>query len=228
MIGLGDCPPRSKNAAATRQAMLVSARSRFLQESYENVGLRDIAADAGVDVALVSRYFGSKEELFKEVLRSGREDKLPVEVGAADLPAYLTCMVLQHDREEDRAHVERLMIILRSASSPKAAEIVRDALRTDVLAPLAALLGGAHTEVRASLAVAVLMGATILRTIMAVEPLCENNRVVVDRKLRDLFKTALSGNRLAVTSDGAASKADLHPAERASASGAAISTLAPS
>jgi hypothetical protein len=72
------------------------------------------------------------------------------------------------------------------------------------------------------------MGATILRTIMAVEPLCENNRVVVDRKLRDLFKTALSGNRLAVTSDGAASKADLHPAERASASGAAISTLAPS
>jgi AcrR family transcriptional regulator len=192
MIGLADCAPRSKNAAATRQAMLVSARSRFLLESYENVGLRDIAADVGVDVALVSRYFGSKEELFKEVLRSGKDDKLPVGVAAADLPDYLACMVLQQDREEDRVHVERLMIILRSASSPKAAEIVREALRKDVLAPFAALLEGAHAEARASLVVAVLMGTTILRTIMAVEPLCENNRATMDRKLRDLFKSALS------------------------------------
>jgi len=102
-------------------------------------------------------------------------------------------MVLQHDREEDRAHVERLMIILRSASSPKAAEIVRDALRKDVLAPFAALLEGPHAEARASLTIAVLMGTTILRTIMAVEPLCENNRATIDRKLRDLFKAALSG-----------------------------------
>ena len=37
------CRPRPKNAAATRQAMLVAARRRVLQESYDNVGLRDIA-----------------------------------------------------------------------------------------------------------------------------------------------------------------------------------------
>ena len=64
--------PAKKSAAATREKLLASARQRFLRESYDNVGLRDIAADAGVDVALVGRYFGSKEQLFTEVLRGGR------------------------------------------------------------------------------------------------------------------------------------------------------------
>ena len=62
-------PVRARNAAATRHSILVAATRRFLQDSYECVGLRDIAGDVGVDVALVSRYFGSKEELFREVLR---------------------------------------------------------------------------------------------------------------------------------------------------------------
>ena len=52
---------RTRNAAATRDSILTAARGRFLADSYEAVGLRDIAGDAGVDVALVGRYFGGKE-----------------------------------------------------------------------------------------------------------------------------------------------------------------------
>ena len=55
--------PPARNAAATQERLLACARRRFLQESYDNVGLREIAGDAGVDVALIARYFGSKEEL---------------------------------------------------------------------------------------------------------------------------------------------------------------------
>jgi AcrR family transcriptional regulator len=184
--------PRAKNAAATRQAIFASARKRFLQESYDNVGLREIAADAGVDVALVNRYFGSKETLFKEVLRGCEESGLPEEIATADLPAYFASMLLRQDAEESRGHVETMMIILRSASSPKAAAIVRDALREDILEPLSARLEGDHADARASLSVAVWMGTTIMQTLMAVEPLCDKDCGMVDAKLVQLFEAALA------------------------------------
>lgn len=185
-------PGRTRNAAATRQAILIAATRRFLQDSYECVGLRDIARDAGVDVALVSRYFGSKEELFQEVLRGDREGKLPLDGNSTDLPARLADLMLDNGCATDRNDVERLLIILRSASSPKAAEIVRESLRHDVLEPFADLIGGRNAPVRASFAMAIFMGTTILRTVMQVGPLCEEDRGIVRRKLEQLFEAALS------------------------------------
>lgn len=171
--------------------MLASAQNRFLQESYENVGLRDIARDVGVDVALVSRYFGSKEDLFREVLGVGRNKEiLPAEVGRDDIPGYLAALFLEQDGDRNQ-NVERLLIILRSASSPAASQIVREALCMDVLMPLAERLGGNRPELRASTSMAVWMGMTIMQTVIAVEPLracdCE-----VEQRLRLLFETALS------------------------------------
>lgn len=170
--------------------MLDAARSRFLQESYENVGLRNIAGDVGVDVALIGRYFGSKEELFREVLGVGpKEEILPPDLPQADIPAYLARLFVQQGADANE-HVERLLIMLRSASSPVASAIVRQALRQDVLRPLAEKLGGQGAEVRASSSMAVWMGMTILRTVMTVEPLCGRDEDVEDR-IRQLFEAAL-------------------------------------
>ena len=44
------------------------ARRRFLAEGYQAVTLRSIAAEAGVDAALVSYFFGSKQGLFGAAL----------------------------------------------------------------------------------------------------------------------------------------------------------------
>jgi AcrR family transcriptional regulator len=182
--------PRAKSAATTRQAMLHAAHARFLQESYENVGLRDIAGDVGVDVALVSRYFGSKEELFREVLGVGRKDEiLPAEVPHAEIPAYLASMFLQQG-EDGKKHVERLLIMLRSVSSPIASTIVRETLRNDVLRPFADRLGGEGAEMRASGLMAVWMGMTIMRTMMAVEPLRKADNELESR-IRQLFEAAM-------------------------------------
>jgi AcrR family transcriptional regulator len=182
---------RKKCAATTRAAMLCAARERFLRESYENVGLRDIARDAGVDVALVGRYFGSKEDLFREVLRAGKAEKFKIEGSAAELAAYLASLIESGDDEEARHHAEGLLILLRSASSPAASKIVREAVREDVLGPIAALLDGDNADLRASLTLAVLMGTTMLRAIMSVEP-CEGDPLLLHRKLIGLFETALS------------------------------------
>ncbi len=182
---------RKKNAAATRDALLASARGRFLQESYENVGLRDIAGDAGVDATLVNRYFGSKEELFKEVLREGKTKKF--DGGrAAELPDHLAAMIADGDGHEDPFFIDRLLIILRSASSPQASAIVAKTVREDMLEPLAQLLPGEEQELRATMGLAVMIGATLLRSILGVSTMCECDRDLVHDKLRRLFETALA------------------------------------
>lgn len=182
---------RPRNAAATKEAMLQSARRRFVEESYDNVGLRDIARDVGVDVALVARYFGSKEELFSQVLRAGKKQGLEPQITAADLPAHLADLLTQEHADRE-SKIEQLLIILRSASSPKAAEIVRACLREDVMEPVAKLLSGPNGQIRAGMALGVMVGATVMRTIMAVEPMCGNNHHLIRRKLTLLLETALA------------------------------------
>ena len=98
---LGDIIARRRKCAmTTRGEILCAARRRFLAESYENVGLRDIAGDVGVDVALVGRYFGSKDALFREVLqrRKRRRQVRRRTSPAAELPAYLVSLIASEGR----------------------------------------------------------------------------------------------------------------------------------
>jgi len=191
-VTLGEIIERKrKSAAETREELLRAARRRFIAESYENVGLRDVARDVGVDVALVSRYFGSKEELFRQVLQKN-EQKFKAEVPAADLPEYLVALMTEADPATDGEHVEKMLISLRSASSPVASRLVREAIQDDVLEPLAAILDGDNAEMRAGLVLAILMGTTVLRTVMAVEPLCEGCPDAMRERLVRLFEAALS------------------------------------
>lgn len=187
------CSPRARNAAATREAMLASARRRFASESYERVGVREIAGDAGVDPALVSRYFGSKEALFKEVLR-GADRHMMAGVTRAGLPEHLADLLTaeQVSCEVTSAKIDRLLILLRSASSPMAAAIVREAIREDILDPIARIVGGPEAEMRASLCMAVVMGSGILRSAMALDPLCGGDPAPLRERLIALFEAALA------------------------------------
>ncbi|MFB0612535.1 TetR/AcrR family transcriptional regulator [Aurantiacibacter poecillastricola] len=184
-------PPRPKSAEATKQAMLAAARRRFLEESYESVSLREIARDVGVDVALVSRYCGSKEGLFREVVRGTRKkDIFPPDLPAEEMAGYLARLFFS-EADDANENVERLLIILRSASSPAASGVVSEALRKDVLLPFAERIGGTNPEQRASTCMAVWMGMTIMRTVMAVKPVCDHSPQI-EAKLQALFEAALS------------------------------------
>lgn len=185
---------RTKNAAATRAALLTAARHRFLNGSYTDVGLRDVARDAGVDVAMVARYFGSKEELFREVIRGNHADWLAPDVGAEALPALLAKMVVHGGGPEERENFDRLIIMLRSSSSPATAALVGTAFEEDVLEPMAALLSGEDAHVRASLALAILSGFKVLGTVMSVQPLHECQQVDLEGRIRELLKHALFGD----------------------------------
>jgi AcrR family transcriptional regulator len=187
---------RLRNAAATRQAILDSARRHFAREGYDNVGLREIAGGAGVDPALVCRYFGGKEQLLKEAVR-GDTPPLLEGVALAALPARLAALLLEDEGEgcgKAAEQTERLLILVRSASSPAASEIVREAAEEDILRPIASLLGGPGAEVRAGLCLAILIGVGVLRSALAFSPLCGAGEGELRRALENLFATALRAN----------------------------------
>ncbi|PRC41476.1 TetR family transcriptional regulator [Mycobacterium sp. ITM-2017-0098] len=57
-------PGRPTGPSDTRDRILASARELFARNGIDNTSIRAIAADAGVDPALVHHYFGTKTQLF--------------------------------------------------------------------------------------------------------------------------------------------------------------------
>ena len=60
---------RRRGGGDTRQAIAGAARRQFAERGYEATTIRGIAAEAGVDPALVMHFFGSKDALFAECVQ---------------------------------------------------------------------------------------------------------------------------------------------------------------
>jgi TetR/AcrR family transcriptional regulator len=65
-----DPPPakRERNAVETRKRLLDAAESEFATKGFAGARLRDVAAVAGVQQALIHHYFTDKEGLYRAVL----------------------------------------------------------------------------------------------------------------------------------------------------------------
>lgn len=159
-----DVPGRPRNAAVTRAGILTAARPLFARRGFEGVGVRDVAAEAGVNAALVIRYFGSKEGLFAEAVSAEFSLEGLLEGDRAHLGERLARAVLQKD--EEAGALEPLLALLRSATAEPAASLLRAALNRGFVRPLAGWLGGPEAEVRAGLIAACLMGLTVNRFVV--------------------------------------------------------------
>jgi AcrR family transcriptional regulator len=160
---------RSRNSEDTRARILKAAKIRFSIDNYDHVGVRDIAADAGVDAAMVNRYFGSKEKLFMEaiigVFRLDKHlpekpslDKLGSQI-AADLMSEDDCCKWNDD-------CDPLQLLLRSAVSPTASSAVSEVFHNEFVLPLAKLIGGPNAKLRAAVICAYAIGFGTMRVIM--------------------------------------------------------------
>jgi AcrR family transcriptional regulator len=150
-----------RNAFGTRERILDAARSCFSQRSYENVGLREIAAEAGADAALINRYFGSKEGLFMQVLKGAFliEEHLPASLDKLGEVLVAQVMAEPDDPEE----FDALQLLLLSATSPEMAAKVSGAFHAEFVVPLAKTLGGRDADVRAALIGSYVIGLATMR-----------------------------------------------------------------
>ncbi len=157
---------RKRDAATTRAAILAAARQAFSGSGYDSVGVRDIAAKAGVTAALVNRYFGSKKLLFSEAVLEAKGIGELLTGDRRTAGARLAAMMLDKD-PHGKGGGDPLLAILRSAPDPEAAGVVREWLQKVMVGPIAKWLGGPDAETRASVMVSTLLGFIILRQAIA-------------------------------------------------------------
>jgi AcrR family transcriptional regulator len=138
---------------------LQAAKARFAMESYENTGLREIARDAAVDVALVARHFGSKQDLYAEVIRDLITPRLLI---GGDRATFGVRMARAHVEASNTSELlQSVLVMIRAATSSLARPILDEIGYTAFIRPFAQWLGGENAELRAHFISSALFG-TIL------------------------------------------------------------------
>jgi AcrR family transcriptional regulator len=165
--------------------MLLAAAVRFAQTSYEEVKLRDIARDVGVDVAYVHRSFGSKENLFAEVLRATAVH--PRDFTARESKDFVSALTESIFDRNSAA----LGVVVNSLSSPQARNMLRSFAFTTFVEPLAANLPEPALE-RAALIAACLTGVRVVRDVLGLEPLHSGSRKITQPLIEAIFRACLA------------------------------------
>ena len=186
-------PPRRRNAAATRNAILVSARRAFARAGYDGVGVREIAKGAGVTAMLINRYFGSKERLFAEVVAET--------MSTPSILTHKTIMSRNGGRALAAALVEQtkagatpldgFLITLHSASSKAAARITRRQTEAYHQKAMTAALRGANAPERAALVLSLIAGFQVMRQMIGLSALAEAETETLVKILAPVLQTLI-------------------------------------
>jgi len=190
-------PPRRRDAAETRRLLLDAARHRFAADGYAATTVRDIADDVGVNVALINRYFGSKEGLFEAAL-STAIDELRRSTGDVPLEAVPAAIAAQIAGPGAPGAPSQLALLLRSSGDERADEIRVGVLRASA-ERLAARAGwrpdtpdGQRLVLRAQVVLAAAVGIALLRSSTQLQPLASAGEPELLDPLRDLVLAVLS------------------------------------
>jgi AcrR family transcriptional regulator len=165
--------PRPRRSDATRAAILTAARERFATDGYERATIRAIAADAGIDPAMVMRYYGSKEKLFATAaefdLRLPDPTTMPRhEIGIRAVAHFL-------DRWESD---DALMALLRAGvTNEAAAQRLRGIFASQVAPAIAAITpDSSEAAARSGLVASQMLGVALTRYVLRLPPIAAMSR----------------------------------------------------
>jgi AcrR family transcriptional regulator len=185
---------RSRDAVATRRAILDAATIRFGQESYDRVGLREIALDAGVDAALIVRYFGSKEGLLQECLAGAMFPAVTSRGKRSEFGKNLMTVL-----NDERAHQEELnsvKLLLRCATVPALEPILRRIVQERLMRPFIDWLGGEDAPLRAQIINMLAIGATLQPLIIGSDWLSPGDNARFRGLIARSIQRLIDGNNL--------------------------------
>ncbi|TMC52278.1 MAG: TetR/AcrR family transcriptional regulator [Chloroflexi bacterium] len=164
---------RRPGTGDTAANILAAARVRFARVGYAAGTIRSIAAEAGVDPALVLHYFGSKAGLFRAAVDFPVDPAVFVpQLLAPGLDGLGGRLVHFFLETWDSPSGRPLLALIRSVvASDEAAALLREFVSREVLGRLARALRVDRPQLRASLAASTLIGMAMLRYVIKVEPL---------------------------------------------------------
>ena len=157
-----------------RDAVLDAARAAFHARGYARTSIKAVAAAAGVAPEVVGKYYASKDKLFAAAM------KLPFDPGAA-IPALvapgldgmgerLTRVTL--DTLGDPESRDDLIALARAGTSTgKAVAGLKAVLEQGIVDRLAGVIGVPDARLRANLITSYLLGVSVNRYILKLDPL---------------------------------------------------------
>lgn len=197
----GGGPGPTRGREATRARILASAKELFTNEGYGAVSSRMIASHAGVNVALINRYFGAKRGLLTELLR---EDGVFPGLIEGD-PGTLTRRLAEH--AVSRLHGEGTALqraLDDSAGDPDLQGVYQGRITTAMIDPLTSYLDAGDARAHASLVSAVMLGLTRVRLVEGATALRALDRERLTDRLQALLDLCLSDFEEGAERDGAA------------------------
>ena len=177
-----DRPAKTAKALRTQAAILKAAQELFAGQGYERTTVREIAARASIDPAMVMRYFGSKEGLFARA--TAFDLRLPdlTKIARHRLGATLVAHFLEI--WEGSLSTGSLTSLLRAAATnDDAAAAIRTIFGGQVVPMLAQVVPPAELPVRAGLVATQILGLAYSRYVAKVPPVVAMDRAQIVRLL---------------------------------------------
>ncbi|MGB3355054.1 MAG: TetR family transcriptional regulator [Mycobacterium sp.] len=167
-------PGRPPGPSDTRDRILVSARELFARNGIGNTSIRSIAADAGVDPALVHHYFGTKTQLFAAAIHIpvdpmaiiGPLREVPVDQIGRVLPSLLLPL---WDSEAGKGFIATLRSILAGGTE---VSLFRSFLQDVIVAEVGSRVDDppGSGRIRVQYVASQLIGVVMARYILELEP----------------------------------------------------------
>ncbi|MDM2400428.1 TetR family transcriptional regulator [Mycobacteroides abscessus] len=167
-------PGRRPGTSSARDDILASARKLFSLNGIDKTSIRAIASDAGVDPALVHHYFGTKLDLFREVVQLPVDPSVVLQplrdVPVDELGVTIPRLIIALWDSELGAN---MLAVFRSALTGADDGLVRVFFREVLVNIIAERVGSPPGSgvLRAEFAITQMAGILVGRYIMAIEPL---------------------------------------------------------
>ena len=168
-------PKKTSKSERTRSEILAAARHLFAELGYDGASIRDVAARASIDPAMVIRYFRSKDELFARA--ASIDLKLPALDGVE--PGRIGDMLIRRflDVWESGGAIGGMTVLLRSAASNEfAAERMGEVFAAQVMPVVGSIGNRADANRRAGLISSQLLGLAMCRYILKLPPVMAMSR----------------------------------------------------
>jgi AcrR family transcriptional regulator len=155
---------RSRDAAVSKEALLEAAQELFGKRGFEGTTIRDIGERAGVDAALIARYFGSKGDLYIATVMA--EDPGGEGPSAYEGLGQMADAVVS--RVDQRGPGPITQAIIRADTSEEIRASALQRMQRRLVDPLVAGMVDDQVdrpELRAEIAVAALLGISLARAL---------------------------------------------------------------
>lgn len=166
--------PPAGDAADRRTAILDAARTQFAAKGFAGVSMRAIAREAGVDVSLISHYFGDKSGLLVATMELPVNPIEKITSVLEDGPDGMAERLLRTFLAAWDQHREVFSSLVRTTlgSGDEYAPMLQLA-RNILIAKLLDVLEGDDRELRATLVASQLIGMATVRYVVRMPPLAD-------------------------------------------------------